>query len=162
MRLAKKGQLLTHHKDKAVLTLMKVENVVETDFVSVRPEMDLGELVKAISTSHRNMFPVTDKDGGLLGVVLLDDIRNNSCPSGTLHRFTVSKLRPRSRRLYDTDSMEQVCRLLTIQKRGTYLWSMKRENTWDLYPNLRYLIHIARYWYISRKIDGTAMAVCNG
>ena len=61
MRLAKKGQLLTHHKDRAVLTLMKMENVVETDFVTVHPEMDLGELVKAIASSHRNVFPVTDK-----------------------------------------------------------------------------------------------------
>ena len=61
MRLAKRGQLLTHHKDKAVLTLMKMENVVEKDFVAVHPEMDLGELVKAIAASHRNMFPVTDK-----------------------------------------------------------------------------------------------------
>ena len=63
MRLAKKGELLTHHKDKAVLTLMKVENVVEKDFVVVHPEMDLGELVKAISASRRNIFPVTDKSG---------------------------------------------------------------------------------------------------
>lgn len=76
MRLAKKGQLLTHHKDKAVLTLMKMENVVEKDFVVVHPEMDLGELVKAIAASHRNVFPVTDKKTGeLLGIVLLDDIR---------------------------------------------------------------------------------------
>ncbi len=51
MRLAKKGELLTHHKDKAVLTLMKMENVVEKDFVVVHPEMDLGELVKAIAAS---------------------------------------------------------------------------------------------------------------
>ena len=82
MRLAKKGELLTHHKDKAVLTLMKMENVVEKDFVTVRPEMDLGELVKAISASHRNIFPVTDKEGVLIGVVLLDDIRNDYVPSG--------------------------------------------------------------------------------
>ena len=46
MRLAKKGELLTHHKDKAVLTLMKVENVVEKDFIAVHPEMELAELVK--------------------------------------------------------------------------------------------------------------------
>lgn len=43
MRLAKKGELLTHHKDKAVLTLMNIESVVETDFEKVRPDMDLGE-----------------------------------------------------------------------------------------------------------------------
>lgn len=53
-----------------------MENVVEKDFVTVHPEMDLGELVKAISASHRNVFPVTDKEGVLIGIVLLDDIRN--------------------------------------------------------------------------------------
>ena len=49
---------------------MKMENVVEKDFVTVHPEMDLGELVKAISASHRNVFPVTDKEGVLIGIVL--------------------------------------------------------------------------------------------
>ena len=93
MRLAKRGQLLTHHKDKAVLTLMKMENVVEKDFVVVHPEMDLGELVKAIAASHRNVFPVTDKKTGeLLGIVLLDDIRNIMFRQELYHRFTVNKL----------------------------------------------------------------------
>lgn len=55
---------------------MKVENVVEIDFVSVCLEMDLGELVKVILILYCNMFFVMDKDGVLLGVVLLDDIRN--------------------------------------------------------------------------------------
>lgn len=142
---------------------MKVENVVETDFVSVRPEMDLGELVKAISTSHRNMFPVTDKDGVLLGVVLLDDIRNIMFRQELYHRFTVSKLMTSvPARLYDTDSMEQVMQTFDDTKAWNLPVVNEEENTWDLYPNLRYLIHIARYWYISRKIDGTAMAVCNG
>ncbi len=112
MRLAKKGELLTHHKDKAVLTLMKVENVVETDFVEVHPEMDLGELVKAIATSHRNIFPVTDKKNGeLLGVVLLDDIRNIMFRQELYHRFTVNRLMTSApAKIYDTDGMEQVMR----------------------------------------------------
>ena len=91
MRLAKKGELLTHHKDKAVLTLMKVENVVEKDFVVVHPEMDLGEMVRAISKSKRNIFPVTDQEGKLLGIVLLDDIRNIMFRQELYHRFTVNK-----------------------------------------------------------------------
>ena len=91
MRLAKKGELLTHHKDKAVLTLMKVENVVEKDFVVVHPEMDLGELVKAISASRRNIFPVTDKSGILIGIVTLDDIRNIMFRPELYNRFHVSK-----------------------------------------------------------------------
>ena len=76
MRLAQKGELLTHHKDKAVLTLLKMDSVIEKDFLTVNPEMSLGEMVKVISNAHRNIFPVVDKDNVFLGVVLLDDIRN--------------------------------------------------------------------------------------
>lgn len=76
MRLAKKGELLTHEKDKAVLTLLKVDNVIERDFHEVHPEMNLKQVVDIISKSNRNLFPVTDSDGQLVGIVLLDDIRN--------------------------------------------------------------------------------------
>ncbi len=76
MRLAKAGDLVTHQKDKAVLTLLKVDNLIETDFKTVNPEMNLKEMVDIISVSNRNLFPVTDADGNLKGVVLLDDIRN--------------------------------------------------------------------------------------
>lgn len=76
MRLAKQGDLLTHEKDKAVLTLLKIDNVIEKDFKEVHPEMNLKQVVDIIATSSRNLFPVTDQEGTLLGVVLLDDIRN--------------------------------------------------------------------------------------
>lgn len=76
MRLAKAGDLMTHQKDKAVLTLLKLDNVIETDFKEVHPEMSLREMVDVISVSNRNLFPVTDRDGMLKGIVLLDDIRN--------------------------------------------------------------------------------------
>ncbi len=76
MRLAREGKLLTHHKDKAVLTLLKVNNVIENDFVSVKPDMNLKEMVNAISKSSRNLFPVLNESGELLGVVILDEIRN--------------------------------------------------------------------------------------
>lgn len=75
-RLAQKGELLTHHKDKTVLTLLKINSVIETDFKTVKPEMDLREMVKVISESNRNLFPVVGDKGQLLGIVLLDDIRN--------------------------------------------------------------------------------------
>ena len=76
MRLAKQGDLLTHEKDKAVLTLLKIDNVIERDFKAVNPKMNLKEVVDIIATSNRNLFPVTDEEGQLVGVVLLDDIRN--------------------------------------------------------------------------------------
>lgn len=76
MRLAKQGDLLTHEKDKTVLTLLKIDNVIEKDFIEVHPEQSLKQMVEAISMSSRNLFPVTDNDGMLKGIVILDDIRN--------------------------------------------------------------------------------------
>lgn len=75
-RLALKGELITHHKDKTVLTLMKLHAVIEKDFDTVNPEYTLGQLVKVISKSKRNTFPVVDDEGTLKGIVQLDDIRN--------------------------------------------------------------------------------------
>jgi CIC family chloride channel protein len=66
MRLAKKGELLTHHKDKNILTLLKTENVIETDLQTLRPNMYLGDVIKAISKSNRNIFPVLDSKGRMV------------------------------------------------------------------------------------------------
>ncbi|MDE7397270.1 MAG: chloride channel protein [Muribaculum sp.] len=76
IRLAQRGELLTHHKDKSVLRLLKINSVIENDFKSVTPEMSLKQMVDVISLSSRNLFPVVDARGQLLGIVLLDDIRN--------------------------------------------------------------------------------------
>lgn len=74
-RLALKGDLITHNKDKAVLTLLRLHNVVEKDLLTVRPETTLGELVRLIAKSKRNVFPVIDEHNHFKGVVLLDDVR---------------------------------------------------------------------------------------
>ena len=111
MRLAQKGELVTHHKDKSVLTLMNIESVVETDFEQVHPENDLGEMVKVISKAKRNMFPVVDARGVLLGIVVLDDIRNIMFRQELYHRFNVGRFMviPPARILME-DSMEEVMR----------------------------------------------------
>lgn len=92
MRLAQKGELLTHNKDRNVLTLLKMDSVLETDFVTIFPEMTLGELVKVISQSHRNMFPVIDHEGHLKGLLLLDEVRNIMFQPRLYKRFTVEQL----------------------------------------------------------------------
>ncbi|MDD4032323.1 MAG: chloride channel protein, partial [Bacteroidales bacterium] len=74
-RLAKRGELITHDKDKATLTLMRWNNLIEKDLLPITPEATLGELVKLIARSKRNIFPVVNDSGKLEGVVLLDDIR---------------------------------------------------------------------------------------
>ncbi|MDE6316822.1 MAG: chloride channel protein [Muribaculaceae bacterium] len=91
MRLAQRGELITHHKDKAVLTLLKMDSVIETDFLPVKPGMNLKEMVDVISRSHRNLFPVIDDNGLLLGIVLLDDIRNIMFRPDLYRRMYVSR-----------------------------------------------------------------------
>ena len=92
MRLAKKGELVTHHKDRAVLCLMRMQNVIETDLQTIVPEAKLGDLVKLISTSNRNIFPVVKKDGTFIGVVSLEEVRNIMFRPELYNRFTVKKL----------------------------------------------------------------------
>ena len=75
MQLAKRGELLTRHKDKAVLTLMNLKKEVEKDFNVIPPNSTLGDLVKVVSLSKRNLFPVVDEEGVLCGVITLDHIR---------------------------------------------------------------------------------------
>ncbi|MBO7594656.1 MAG: chloride channel protein [Salinivirgaceae bacterium] len=74
-RLAQSGDLITHNKDRAALTLMRLEKEVEHDLTEVGPDQKLRDLVNAISHSRRNIFPVVDEEGKLMGIVMLDDIR---------------------------------------------------------------------------------------
>lgn len=74
-RLAQRGELITHHKDKAVLQYMVLHQLIETDFVVIATDAKLRDLVKAVSQSSRNLFPVVDADGYLKGMVKLSDVK---------------------------------------------------------------------------------------
>ena len=109
MRLAQKGELLTHHKDKAVLTLLSMDSVIEKEFQVVSPEMTLGDMVKVIAKCGRNIFPVVDERGVLLGVVLLDNIRNIMFRPELYNRFHVSKFMVSApAKLYINMPMDQI------------------------------------------------------
>ena len=109
MRLAQKGELLTHHKDKAVLTLLSMDSVIEKEFQVVSPEMTLGDMVKVIAKCGRNIFPVVDERGVLLGVVLLDNIRNIMFRPELYNRFHVSKFMVSApAKLYVNMPMDQI------------------------------------------------------
>lgn len=75
-RLALKGELLTHNKDKNVLAFINLQKIIETNFTSIEENKNLGDLVKIISLSKRNIFPVVDKDNVLKGLINLDNIRS--------------------------------------------------------------------------------------
>ena len=76
-QLRKKGELLTHDKDQSVFVFLKLEELMETDFLRIKENMTLGDIVHIISTARRNIFPVIDNFGRLLGVVQLDDLRED-------------------------------------------------------------------------------------
>jgi CIC family chloride channel protein len=76
VQLAESGDLITHDKDKAVLTRMNWKREIETDLIKVMPSDTLGDLVKIIARSKRNLFPVVDQYNILEGVVSLDDVRD--------------------------------------------------------------------------------------
>ena len=76
-RIAKKGELLTHDSDQAVLTLLKTSDLIESDFRTVRIDATLGELVDVVATSKRNIFPVVDSRNLFHGYVSLEDIRRD-------------------------------------------------------------------------------------
>jgi chloride channel protein, CIC family len=75
--LAKRGQLITHDKDKNVLMMLDLDKIIETNFIILRPEMNLGEIVKnAVVKSSRNHFPVVNNDNEFLGILTVNDIRS--------------------------------------------------------------------------------------
>ncbi len=74
--LAKRGELITNDKDKNALMMMRIDKIIETNFVALQPEMSLREMLKeGVSKSNRNLFPVLDEKDQFLGIVLLDDVR---------------------------------------------------------------------------------------
>ena len=76
-QLRQRGELLTHDKDQSVLVFLKLSELMESDFTEVKEDYTLGDIVKFISKARRNIFPVVDDEGHLLGVVQLDDLRED-------------------------------------------------------------------------------------
>lgn len=92
MRLARQGKLITHHTDRSVLTLMTLDSVIERDFTAVDKDMELVQLVHALSKSHSSMLPVLDAAGNLLGQIELDKLRHIVFRTELYHHFRVAQL----------------------------------------------------------------------
>ena len=111
IRLAQRGELITHHKDQAVLTILKVADVIEKDFMRVNPDMELGALTSVVAKTRRNIFPVVDAGNRLVGILYLDDIRHVMFRQELYHRFNVASLmREAPERLSIEEPMEAVMR----------------------------------------------------
>ena len=91
-QLAAAGELITHDKDKAVMTLLDWTKEVEKDLLTVHPDENLGHLVSQVARSKRNLFPVVDEFNILEGVVLLDDVRDKMFNPDLYEKITVREL----------------------------------------------------------------------
>ncbi|MEJ8769347.1 chloride channel protein [Prevotella sp. HCN-7019] len=111
MRLAKEGKLITHHTDKAALTLMSLDSVIEKEYVSVNEDMTLGQLINVISKSNTSFIPVLDNAGILLGEIDITKIRHIMFRTELYNRFTVKQMMTHvAAKLLLNDPMESVMR----------------------------------------------------
>lgn len=92
MRLARQGKLITHHTDRAVLTLMSLDSVIERSYISVDKDMELGQLVHSLSKSGNSLLPVLDGAGNLLGEIDINKLRHIVFRTELYHHFRVSQL----------------------------------------------------------------------
>ena len=118
-RIAKKGELLTHDSDQAVLTLLKTNDLIESDFQSVRIDATLGELVDAVAKSTRNIFPVVDSRNHFQGFVSLEDIRRDMFKKDlykTQHVFNFMKSAPAY--VYVDEKMDSV--MMKFEQTGAW------------------------------------------
>lgn len=129
-RIAQRGELLTHDSDQAVLTLLKVSDVIETDFSTVKIDDTLGRLVEVISESTRNIFPVLDSRDRFQGFVSLEDIRKDMFRTDeyeTLHVFNF--MRSAEEYVYEDEKMDSVMKKFEV----TSAWNLpvvRRDRTY--------------------------------
>ena len=142
-RIAKKGELLTHDSDQAVLTLLKTTDLIENNFATVCIDATLGELVEVVSRSSRNIFPVIDSKHHFQGFVSLEDIRRDMFKKdlyNTVHVYNYMKSAPAY--VYDDEKMDSVMKkfektdawnLPVIRRDRTYIGFVSKSKIFSAY-----------------------------
>ena len=120
MRLARKGELLTHHKDQSVLTLMSLDAIIDKERPKLRPDMYLGQIVQAISTSKSLHFAVVGLEGSLLGVINVNSIRKIIFRSELYRMYRAEQLMQQPQvTLRTDDSMQTIMEKFARCEAGT-------------------------------------------
>ncbi len=145
IQLAKRGELLTHHKDKNVLTMMRIDKLLETNFASIHVDAKLKDLVKIISTSSRNIFPVIDEEENFAGIILLDAVRHIMFKPELYESVNVSQLMVVPVYIIDPkDTVEEIAQKfqdsgkynLPVIEDGKYKGFISRANLFSEYRRL--------------------------
>ncbi len=146
MELAKKGELLTHDKDKNVLMMLDLKKIIETNFILLYPNMNLGEVVtKAVAKSSRNHFPVVNKENEFLGILTLNDIRGIMFNKEMYKKVKVRSLMHAASDIisYEEDSVEEILNKfkktgawnLVVLKEGKYFGFISKSKLLTAYRN---------------------------
>ena len=144
-RLAEKGELMTHHKDKAVLQMMRVSNLIETNFKTINKNANLGDLVKVLSNSERNIVAVVDDDNNFQGIIFMNDIRNIIFKPELYNKIGVDELMYMPEPFVNpNETMEEVAKKfqdtgnynLPVIKEGKYLGFVSRARVFSQYRKL--------------------------
>ena len=143
MRLARKGELITHDKDSAILTLLSMTSLIETNYRPVRPEWDLEKIIIAIENSRRNIFPVVNQANKLVGVMTLDSVRNVMFRPELYHQYKVSSfMKDPPSVLYMTDTLKEATakfdetkawNLPVVDDKGCYMGFISRSGLFSSY-----------------------------
>ncbi len=144
-KLAQRGELITHNKDKNVMMMMQIDDLIETNFKKVYPEMLLGDMLKkAVAKSARNLFPVINKENQFLGIVLMDDIRPIMFDKEMYATTTVQTfMKAAPEIIHHTDSVEKVMKKfkdsgawnLPVIKGNTYVGFISKSKLLTAYRN---------------------------
>lgn len=141
-QLRQKGELLTHDKDQSVFVFLKLEELMETDFLRIKENMTLGDIVHIISTARRNIFPVIDNFGRLIGVVQLDDLREDMFKHERYGRPISDYMIPPPDRIIEHETILSVMEkfedkhawmLPVVDKQGRYLGFISKSRILNAY-----------------------------
>jgi CIC family chloride channel protein len=145
LQLAERGELMTHHKDRNILLMMKVTDLIETNFSTVRADQTLRDLIRIITKSSRNIYPVVDEHNNLRGIVKLDDIRHIMFNQEMYDSTSISDLMITPEwTIESTDQMEEVARIFSesgrynipVLKNGKYLGFVSRARVFSSYREM--------------------------
>lgn len=144
-RLAQTGELITHHKDKAVLSRLSIESLIEKNFLTTSPDVTLGEFVKLVAKSQRNVFPVIDAENNFLGVIFINDIRHIIFEHDQYDSVYIRNLMYMPDTLVEQNAtMEDVAQKfaetshynLPVLREGKYIGFVSRANVFSAYRKL--------------------------
>ena len=140
-QLAERGHLITHHKDQAVLTLLLVSSVIDKDFNTISPSASLGDLVKEIAHSRRNIFPVIDENQMFIGLIGMDDVREDMFKPELYSKPAIDYMIQPKDSVSTSQTMEMVMRKfnetdyynLPVIDDGKYVGFVSRSNVFSAY-----------------------------